>query len=82
MPKISLDLSVEQLEQAALQLPPKDFLRLMATLLERLDELEDEMLMSDPEVLERLKEARQNHLEGRVLTHEEMLKELGLSGQV
>ncbi|MFB0546364.1 MAG: hypothetical protein ACETWB_05590 [Anaerolineae bacterium] len=51
-------------------------------LLDRLEELEDRELLSDPEVVERLKEAREDHLAGRVTSHADLIEELGLAGEL
>jgi hypothetical protein len=51
-------------------------------LLERLEELEDRELFSDPKVIARLKEAREDHLARRVTSHAELIKELGLESEL
>ncbi len=51
-------------------------------LLKRLEELEDHELFSDPEVIARLREAREDHLAGRVTSHANLVRELGLEGEL
>jgi hypothetical protein len=47
-------------------------------LLERLEELEDRELFSDPKVIAHLRKAREDHLAGRVTSHADLIRELGL----
>ena len=49
-------------------------------LLERLGEVEDRELFNDPKVIARLREAREDHLAGRVTSHADLIRELGLEG--
>jgi len=51
-------------------------------LLERLEELEDGELFSDPKVIARLRKAREDHLAGRVTSHADLIRELGLEGEL
>jgi len=51
-------------------------------LLERLEELDDRELFSDPKVIVRLRKAREDHLAGRVTSHAELVRELGLEGEL
>ena len=51
-------------------------------LLERLGELEDRELFNDPKVIARLREAREDHLAGRVTSHADLIRELGLEGEL
>ena len=51
-------------------------------LLKRLEELEDRELFSDPEVIARLRKAREDHLAGRVTSHADLIRELGLEGEL
>jgi len=51
-------------------------------LLKRLEELEDRELFSDPKVIARLRKAREDHLAGRVTSHANLIRELGLEGEL
>jgi hypothetical protein len=51
-------------------------------LLERLEELEDRELFSDPKVIACLRKAREDHLAGRVTSHADLIRELGLEGEL
>jgi len=51
-------------------------------LLRRLEELDGRELFGDPEVVARLKQARQDHLTGRVTPHAELITELGLVSEL
>ena len=51
-------------------------------LLERLEELDDRELFSDPKVIVRLRKAREDHLAGRVTSHADLVRELGLEGEL
>ncbi len=47
-------------------------------IVKRLEGLEDEALFSDPAIVARLQKAREDHLAGRVVSREALLRELGL----
>jgi hypothetical protein len=51
-------------------------------LIERLEELEDQELFSDPGIIARLEAARADHLAGRVVSYENALKQLGLESEL
>ena len=51
-------------------------------LLERLGALEDRELFNDPKVIARLRRAREDHLAGRVTSHADLVRELGLEGEL
>ncbi|MEA3338486.1 MAG: hypothetical protein U9R15_00830 [Chloroflexota bacterium] len=51
-------------------------------LLKKLEELEDRELFGDPKIVARLKQARQDHLAGRVTPHAELIRELGLESEL
>ncbi len=53
-------------------------IRLFQALIERLGELEDEELFSDPEVIEGLREGHADYLAGKVSSFEDVVRELGL----
>jgi hypothetical protein len=57
-------------------------IELFRYLLDRLADCEDYDLFSDPEVIERLQAARQDHLAGRVTSHEDLIEKLGLDSEV
>ena len=57
-------------------------INLFKLLLEKLEDLEDRELLSDPNVIARLKEARADHLAGRVTSHKELIEELGLENEL
>lgn len=52
-------------------------LKLLEALLEKLDEIEEREMLSDPEVIKSLQEGQANREAGRVISHEELIKELG-----
>ena len=56
-------------------------IKLLETLLERLDELEEKELLDDPRIVEGLMKARKNHLTGRITSHADLIKELGLEDE-
>lgn len=49
-------------------------------LLQKLDELEERDLLNDPEVVAGLQKAREDHLAGRLTSHIDLIKALGLEG--
>ena len=51
-------------------------------ILERLEELDDRELFSDPKVIVRLRKAREDHLAERVTSHANLVRELGLEGEL
>ena len=53
-------------------------IKLLEALLERLDELEEKELLDDPKIVEGLMKAREDHLTGRITSHTDLIKELGL----
>ena len=57
-------------------------IKVLDLLLERLEELDDRELFSDPEVIVRLRKAREDHLAGRVTSHADLVRELGLEGEL
>ena len=57
-------------------------IKVFELLLKRLEELEDHELFSDPEVIARLREAREDHLARRVTSHANLVRELGLEGEL
>jgi hypothetical protein len=57
-------------------------IKVFELLLERLEELEDRELFNDPKVIARLKRAREDHLAGRVTSHANLVRELGLQGEL
>ena len=57
-------------------------IKVLDLLLERLEELEDRELFSDPKVIARLRKAREDHLAGRVTSHADLVRELGLEGEL
>jgi hypothetical protein len=44
--------------------------------------LEDSELFSDPKAVARLREAREDHLAGRVTPHADLIRELGLESEL
>ncbi|MBM3241357.1 hypothetical protein FJZ31_34180 [Candidatus Poribacteria bacterium] len=57
-------------------------IKLLAALLERLDELEEKELLDDPKIVEGLMKAREHHLTGRITSHTDLIKELGLEDEL
>lgn len=57
-------------------------IKLLEVLLERLDELEENELLDNPEIVEGLMKARENHLAGRLTSHVDLIKELGLENEL
>jgi len=57
-------------------------IRLFQALIDRLEELEDQGLLSDPAIIARLEAARADHLAGRVVSYEDALKQLGLESEL
>lgn len=57
-------------------------IKVFELLLKRLEELEDRELFSDPKVIARLREAREDHVAGRVTSHADLIRELGLEGEL
>ena len=57
-------------------------IKVFEVLLKRLEELEDRELFSDPKVIARLRKAREDHLAGRVTSRANLVKELGLEGEL
>ncbi|MBS1254019.1 MAG: hypothetical protein MAG451_03075 [Anaerolineales bacterium] len=57
-------------------------LHVFQTLLQRLDELEERELLNDPAIVEGLQKAREDHLAGRLTSHTDLIKELGLEGEL
>jgi len=57
-------------------------IKLLETLLERLDELEEKELLDDPKIVEGLMKAREDHLAGRITSHADLIKELGLEDEL
>jgi len=53
-------------------------IKVFELLLKRLEGLEDHELFSDPKVIGRLRKAREDHLTGRVVSHANLVRELGL----
>jgi len=56
-------------------------IKVLDLLLERLEDLEDRELFSDPKVIARLRRAREDHLAGRITSHANLVRELGLEGE-
>lgn len=48
----------------------------------QLEKLGDEALFSDPEVVMQLKEAREDHLAGRITSHADLMRELGVEDEL
>jgi hypothetical protein len=57
-------------------------IKVFQLLLKRLEELEDRELFNDPKVIARLRKAREDHLAGRVTSHANLVRELGLEGEL
>ncbi len=57
-------------------------LNVFQMLLQRLDELEERELLNDPAIVEGLQKAREDHLAGRLTSHNDLIKELGLEGEL
>ena len=57
-------------------------IKVFEVLLKRLEELEDRELFSDPKVIARLRKAREDHLAGRVTSRANLVRELGLEGEL
>lgn len=57
-------------------------LKLLEALLEKLDEIEEREMLSDPEAIKSLQEGQADYMAGRVLSQEEALEELGLKGEL
>jgi hypothetical protein len=57
-------------------------IKLLEALLERLDELEEKELLNDPEIIEGLMKARENHVAGKITSHADLIKELGLGDEL
>ncbi len=57
-------------------------LQVFRMLLERLDQLEERRLLSDPKVIKGLREAREDYLTGRLASHMGLIRELGLEGEL
>ena len=57
-------------------------IHIFKALLQRLDALEERELLSDPEVVAGLRKARKDHLTGRLTPHIDLIKELGLEGEL
>ena len=57
-------------------------IKLLEIILERLDELEEKELLGDPKIIEGLMKARENHLVGRITSHVDLIKELGLEDEL
>ena len=57
-------------------------IRLFQALIDRLEELEDQELFSDPEIIAQLEAAQADHLAGRVVSYEDALKQLGLESEL
>ena len=51
-------------------------------IIKRLEELEDEALFSDPEVVMQLKEAKKDHVAGRITSHADLIRELGVEDEL
>lgn len=47
----------------------------------QIEEIEDEEILSDPKIIEGLREARAEHLAGRTISHAELISELGLENE-
>lgn len=57
-------------------------LQVFKALLRKLDELEERELLSDTEVVEGIRKAREDHLAGRLTSHIDLVKKLGLEGEL
>ena len=57
-------------------------IKVFELLLKRFEELEDHELFNDPKVIARLRKAREDHLAGRVTSHANLVRELGLEGEL
>ena len=57
-------------------------IKVFELLLKRFEELEDHELFNDPKVIARLRKAREDHLAGRVTSHADLVRELGLEGEL
>lgn len=57
-------------------------IHIFEALLQRLDALEERELLGDPEVVAGLRKAREDHLTGRLISHTNLIKELGLEGEL
>jgi len=56
-------------------------IKLFRVLLDRLEELEDRDLFSDPEIIAGLQAGQYDYLAGRMTSLEDIVKELGLNGR-
>jgi len=57
-------------------------IKLFRFLLDRLQELEDQKLFSDPEVIAGLQAGQDDYLAGRMTSLEDVIKELGLENEL
>jgi len=57
-------------------------IKVFELLLKRLEELEDRELFNDPKVIAHLRKAREDHLAGRITSHADLVRELGLEGEL
>jgi hypothetical protein len=57
-------------------------IKLFRLLLDRLQELEDQKLFSDPEVIAGLQAGQDDYLAGRMTSFEDVVKELGLEDEL
>ena len=57
-------------------------IKLFRLLLDRLQELEDQKLFSDPEVIAGLQAGQDDYLAGRMTSLEDVIKELGLENEL
>ncbi len=51
-------------------------------ILEYLETKEDNELFKDPKIIQRLREARADHVAGRVTSHDNLIQELGLEDEL
>ena len=51
-------------------------------IIKRLEELEDEALFSDPEVVIQMEEAKKDHVAGRITSHADLIRELGVEDEL
>lgn len=51
-------------------------------ILEYLEAREDDELFMDPKIIQRLREARAEHIAGKVTSHENLIQELGLEDEL
>ena len=57
-------------------------IKLLEALLERLDELEEKELLDDPKIVDGLMKAKADHLTGKITSHTDLIKELGLEDEL